>query len=172
MNGRKRHLLVDTQGFVLRVAVHEASVQDREGARRVLGHLRDDFPAVSLVWADAAYRSEELNAWLEQESGCRLEIVARPPRTAWQREGETAPPQASFVVLKPALGGGADLRLDGQVAAPEQRLRAVAGDERGAGLGHPVPNHAAQARQTERNAGVQPTQGGLSHVHSASCTTS
>ena len=100
MSGRKRHLLVDTQGFVLRVAVHAASVQDRDGARRVLGHLRDDFPAVSLVWADAAYRSEELNAWLEQESSCRLEIVARPPRTQWQRGGEAPQPQAAFIVLK------------------------------------------------------------------------
>jgi putative transposase len=56
VKGRKRHLLVDTQGFVLKVVVSAADVQDRDGARLRAQALRFDgpaFPRLSLVWADA-----------------------------------------------------------------------------------------------------------------------
>src|SRR5262249_33214030 len=58
VNGRKRHLLVDTQGVVLKVVVSAADVQDRDGARLLAHALRlwgPDLPRLSLVWADAAY---------------------------------------------------------------------------------------------------------------------
>jgi putative transposase len=57
VKGRKRHLLVDTQGLVLKVVVSAADVQDRDGARLVAKALRlygPEFPRLSLVWADAA----------------------------------------------------------------------------------------------------------------------
>ena len=56
MSGRKRQLLVDTQGFVLKVVVSAAAVQDRDGARLLAQALRLYGPAVprrALVWADA-----------------------------------------------------------------------------------------------------------------------
>lgn len=46
IKGRKRHFLVDTDGFLLQVIVHEASTQDRDGAisrsPRTVGRGGDD----------------------------------------------------------------------------------------------------------------------------------
>ena len=79
MNGRKRHLLVDTQGFVLKVVVSAADVQDRDGAR-LLAHAVQrygpDLPRLSLVWADAAYAGP-LADDLRQQMGWTLAVVKR-----------------------------------------------------------------------------------------------
>jgi putative transposase len=88
VKGRKRHLLVDTQGFVLKVVVSAANVQDREGARLLAQALRfygPEFPRLSLVWADAAYGGQ-LVEHLRQLMGWRLEVVKRSdpqPRSAF-----------------------------------------------------------------------------------------
>ena len=79
MKGRKRHLLVDTQGFVLKVVVSAADVQDREGARLVAQALRlygPDLPRLTLVWADAGY-SGALAVDLRAQMGWTLEVVKR-----------------------------------------------------------------------------------------------
>ncbi|MYW96389.1 IS5 family transposase, partial [Amycolatopsis rubida] len=55
VRGRKRHVLVDTLGLVLGVAVSSASVQDRPGARRLLAGIRARFPRLGLVWVDGGY---------------------------------------------------------------------------------------------------------------------
>ena len=47
VNGRKRHLLVDTTGLVLMVVVHAADIQDRDGAKLVLQAIRDLYPGQS-----------------------------------------------------------------------------------------------------------------------------
>jgi putative transposase len=52
VNGRKRHLLVDTLGLLLNVVVHPANLQDREGARLVLRGLQRRFPRLRQVGAD------------------------------------------------------------------------------------------------------------------------
>lgn len=49
MNGRKRHIVVDTLGLLLAVVVHPASVQDRDGARLVLARLLGRFPRLRLI---------------------------------------------------------------------------------------------------------------------------
>lgn len=41
INGRKRHILVDTMGLILMVVVHAASIQDRDGAKLVFSKIRD-----------------------------------------------------------------------------------------------------------------------------------
>jgi putative transposase len=77
--GRKRHLLVDTQGFVLKVVVSAADVQDREGARLVAQALQTYGPALPRlrkVWADAGY-SGPLADELRQQLGWEVEIVKR-----------------------------------------------------------------------------------------------
>lgn len=86
VNGRKRHLIVDTLGFLLVVHVTAASVQDRDGARAALTRLRELFTAITLVWADGAY-SGHLVTWAHQKLALTLEIV---------RHSE---PLTSFVVL-------------------------------------------------------------------------
>ena len=77
--GRKRHLVVDTLGLPLKVAVHAADVQDRDGARQVLDRLRDDFPRLRVVWADEGCRGPKLGDWVKGQGSWQLDIVRRKP---------------------------------------------------------------------------------------------
>ena len=53
VKGRKRHLLVDTEGFVLKAKVHSAKIQDREGVKILLGPSQDHLPRrLSHLWMD------------------------------------------------------------------------------------------------------------------------
>nr|WP_222132209.1 IS5 family transposase [Pseudonocardia sp. C8] len=77
--GRKRHLLVYTCGLLLRTIVHSVSVQDRAGAKLVLGDLRTLFPQVGLVWVDGGYVHSVdagLVRWAHEQEN--LEIVCVP----------------------------------------------------------------------------------------------
>ncbi|WP_285730572.1 IS5 family transposase [Nocardiopsis sp. ATB16-24] len=78
--GRKRHLITDTLGLVLVVAVTSASVQDRPGGRRVLGALAARFPSVGLVWADAGYANKidnSLFTWAREKLRPVVQIIRR-----------------------------------------------------------------------------------------------
>jgi transposase len=55
VNGRKRHIAVDTSGLLLAVVITAASVQDRAGGRPLLWNLHRGWRQVRLVWADAGY---------------------------------------------------------------------------------------------------------------------
>ena len=44
INGRKRHILVDTLDLLLKIVVHPASVQDRDGAKMLLGKMVGRMP--------------------------------------------------------------------------------------------------------------------------------
>ena len=79
MKGRKRHIVVDTQGLLLAVAVHPADVQDRDGARLVLSRLMGRFPRLERIWADGAYAGQ-LVRWAGEVGGWSVELVRRPPR--------------------------------------------------------------------------------------------
>ncbi len=56
MTGRKRHLLVDTLGLLLAVAVTSAAVTDRDGARSLLSRLPGSCKKLRRVWVDGGYR--------------------------------------------------------------------------------------------------------------------
>ena len=58
--GRKHHALVDTDGRLIKVDVHHADIQDRDGAGPLLNTSRRSFPFVELVFADAAYAGERV----------------------------------------------------------------------------------------------------------------
>ena len=88
INGRKRHLLVDTLGLLLCVVVHVASVQDRDGAKLVLENCRDKLPRLQLVWADGGYAGK-LIAWTDETCHWKLEIVKRSDKA----EGFTVLPR-------------------------------------------------------------------------------
>jgi transposase len=77
VKGRKIHALVDTEGLPLRVVVHAADIQDRDGAVLVLGKIRDSFPGLELIWADRAYHARQVDAAVAEHPGLRLEIVRR-----------------------------------------------------------------------------------------------
>ncbi|GGL51725.1 hypothetical protein GCM10014719_61370 [Planomonospora parontospora subsp. antibiotica] len=79
VRGRKRHLLVDTCGLVLRAVVHSASVQDRAGAKLVLSGIRRVFPQVGLVWVDGGYVNAVDSGLVGWAAGAEnVEIVAVP----------------------------------------------------------------------------------------------
>jgi putative transposase len=78
LNGRKRHILVDTLGLLLVVIVHAANVQDRDGAKLVFGKLTGRFPRLQKVWADGAYGGQLLD-WVKQRFTWVLDIVKRDP---------------------------------------------------------------------------------------------
>ena len=83
INGRKRHILVDTLGLLLTLAVTAASAQDRDGAMQLLAILRARFSRLRLIWADQAYAGD-LAAWmwaLRPWRKIRLDIVKRPEGT-------------------------------------------------------------------------------------------
>jgi transposase len=75
VNGRKRHIAVDTGGLLLAVVITAASVQDRAGARPLLWNLHRACRRVRLVWADAGYTGK-LAAWAGAMT-MTLQIVAR-----------------------------------------------------------------------------------------------
>jgi len=77
VNGRKRHLLVDTLGLLLAVVVHAADIQDRDGARLVLEKVKHMLPRLQLIWADGGYAGELVD-WVRRVCGWILEIVKRP----------------------------------------------------------------------------------------------
>ena len=62
VNGRKRHIAVDTAGLLLAVVITAASVQDRDGTRPLLWNLHRACHRVRLVWADAGYTGK-LATW-------------------------------------------------------------------------------------------------------------
>ncbi len=80
INGRKRHIAVDTLGLVLSVIVTAASVQDRDGACRLLALLRERFSTITLVWADGGY-SGRLVSWAHTALALTLTIVKRSEDT-------------------------------------------------------------------------------------------
>jgi transposase len=80
VRGRKRHLLVDTGGLVLRRVVHAAGVQDRAGAKLVLSGLHTVYPQIGLVWVDGGYVNSVdagLIDWADHHEGIDLVVVPR-----------------------------------------------------------------------------------------------
>ncbi|MFE5302231.1 IS5 family transposase [Streptomyces sp. NPDC056632] len=55
VNGRKRHIVVDTLGLLLTVVVTAASVTDREAGQTLLARLRERHWRITRVWADGGY---------------------------------------------------------------------------------------------------------------------
>lgn len=79
LSGRKRHLLVDTQGLVLRATVHSAAIQDRAAVPLVLEGAAEEWPRLEHVWVDQGYTGTG-KAWIETQLGWRVEVVGHPPK--------------------------------------------------------------------------------------------
>lgn len=76
INGRKRHLLVDTHGLLLTTHVTPAATTDREAARTLLPTAVKAHPTLQLIWADGAYTGP-LTHWATHQLGVTLEIIKR-----------------------------------------------------------------------------------------------
>ena len=90
--GRKRHMLVDTNGLVLGARVHAASLHDRDGAQGLLTDelKKEELPRLGLIWADGAYTSE-FRRWAEEERGWRVEVPHHRDRQLWRYGLEEKP---------------------------------------------------------------------------------
>jgi putative transposase len=116
VKGRKRHLLVDTEGLVLKAIVHSAKVMDYEGIKIFLEGADRTFPRLRHLWLDAGYRGEDKRKdWVEKNLGWSVDLVERPRKPApeevfmawareWAKEGVAVDwqkllPPKGFVVL-------------------------------------------------------------------------
>ena len=77
IKGRKIHALVDSEGLPMRVLVHSAAIQDRDGAGLVLDKIRRRFPWLELIWADGGYNAWQVDAAVAKVPRLRLAIVKR-----------------------------------------------------------------------------------------------
>jgi putative transposase len=70
VKGRKRHLLVDTQGLVLKVKVHSAKIMDFEGIKTLLAQPDVELTRLKHLWLDSAYRGEDKDKdWVQKALG-------------------------------------------------------------------------------------------------------
>ena len=81
IKGRKRHLLTDTAGFLIAGIVHEAGIQDRDGAPALLQLIRSAFPWLRHVFADGGYAGQKLKKALASIGCWTIEIVKRSEAT-------------------------------------------------------------------------------------------
>jgi putative transposase len=81
LRGVKRHIIVDTLGLLLVVAVSAASADDGTYAPEVLRQLTPEHRArLQLIWADGKSNNRRLDRWLaEAKVGYRIEVIGRPP---------------------------------------------------------------------------------------------
>jgi transposase len=118
---RKRHILVDTLGLLLSVAVHSASIQDRDGVERVLDRCtRRLFPFIERIYGDGGYRG---------------------PKAATG----AAQVQSDNVPMLSSLDRRTHLRLDQLLPAPGARLRALRQNRRRLHPSRHDPHHAQAA---------------------------
>jgi transposase len=78
IKGRKRHVLVDTQGLLMHAVVHAADLQDRDGGVLLMGTLFGLYPFLLKLYADAGYQGAKFQDGLK--AVCRtvnVEIVRR-----------------------------------------------------------------------------------------------
>src|SRR3954454_20458364 len=78
INGRKRHILTDTDGRLLTVKVHSAGIQDRDGGKTVLKASRARYPFVTRAFADGGYAGR-LVRWAKDKAHIVVEVVKRSP---------------------------------------------------------------------------------------------
>jgi putative transposase len=115
VRGRKRHLLVDTEGLILKAKVHSAKVPDQDGLKLLLNSARTAVSGLKHLWLDAGYEGRG-KRWAEEVVlGLSVEIVRRPPKPIpeevartwaqeWAKEGKEVDwqklmPPRGFVVL-------------------------------------------------------------------------
>lgn len=79
VNGRKRHILVDSMGMLLAVLVTSAAVDDAAAAQILLAQVESEaFPRLRTIYADNKYHNYALYAWMDENVEYRLHIVRRP----------------------------------------------------------------------------------------------
>jgi putative transposase len=107
VKGRKRPVLVDTQGRVLTATVHPANIMDRDGIKLLLAGVKERFPRLHHLWLDSGYTGKDKGKdGVEQTLGWTVQIVRHPRKTThiWAPtdaviDWEAILPPAGFRVL-------------------------------------------------------------------------
>lgn len=100
VRGRKRHLLVDTEGLVVRAKVHSAGIFDRDGIKPLMERSGERCPRLSHLWLDAGYNGKGKGRdWVERVLGLSVEVVRPPSRWVWVKADQEPPPRPAFTVL-------------------------------------------------------------------------
>src|SRR5665213_1112339 len=77
INGRKRHIVTDTEGHLVGVHVHAADIQDRDGAPDLLASIRSLYPWLRHIFADGGYAGDKLRAAMATLGQWTFEIIKR-----------------------------------------------------------------------------------------------
>jgi putative transposase len=106
VDGRKRHIVVDSLGLILAVLVTAAHVDDASAAQELLPQLDDlELPELRTLFGDNKYHNYALYAWVEDpknQATYRLEIISRPPgETGWVKLPIRWTVERTFAWLKP-----------------------------------------------------------------------
>ena len=93
INGRKRHLIVDTCGLIIAVIVHAGNISDTAGAKIIVEKVKNKFPRLTKILADEGYKTSVVE-WIKLNFKWTLEIVQKaevpkgflPQKNRWQVE--------------------------------------------------------------------------------------
>jgi putative transposase len=110
VRGRKRHLLVDTEGLVMKAKVHSAKVPDQDGLKLLLEAAEAEVSHLKHLWLDAGYEGRG-KRWAQEVLGLSAEVVRKPPKPnpekvakiwaeEWAKEGK----QVDWQRLMPPRG--------------------------------------------------------------------
>ena len=78
IKGKKRHILVDTQGLLMHAIVHAADVQDRDGGALLMATLFGAFPFLTRLLVDGGYQGPQFNGAIRRTlAAVTVEIVKR-----------------------------------------------------------------------------------------------
>jgi putative transposase len=98
IRGRKRHLLVDTEGLVLKAKVHSAKIPEQDGLKMLLKSARAGVWHLKHLWLDAGYEGRG-KRWAEEALSLSVEVVRKPAKPTpeklariwaeeWAKEGK------------------------------------------------------------------------------------
>ena len=77
IKGRKRHVIVDTNGFVLRVLVHAADISESEGGTWLLNEHRNALRCLDTIRVDQGYKAMFVE-WVSENLSCTVEVIVKP----------------------------------------------------------------------------------------------
>jgi transposase len=111
VEGRKRHLLGDTEGLVLETWVHNAKVPDEDGIRLLLDSARDRLGRLSQLWVDAGGYQARGRRWAQETLGLSVEVLRKPRKPLpeevakmWAQEWAKEGKEVDWQRLMPARG--------------------------------------------------------------------
>jgi len=101
--GRKRNLLVDSQGDLMEVKVTAASASDLSAGKKLLLLLRGRFPRLSLIWGDSHYGGQFLE-WVKEQFGWDVQTtrsLGTPSHPNTIKPKPTSKPSKKGFLLEP-----------------------------------------------------------------------